>query len=221
MFTGIIQAIGTIISSELRGGDRRLKFDTGKLPMSEVSLGDSIAVNGVCLTAIELGEQHFAADVSLETLSRTTLQNARQGLEVNLELALLPTTRLGGHLVSGHVDGIGRVISKYSDGRSWRYTIEAPPQLARYIAVKGSICINGVSLTVNEVNRSIFGVNIVPHTLTKTTLGKTEAGNAVNLEVDLLARYLERLLQTDRAATPNSDVTIDLLKNTGFIHEQH
>ena len=217
MFTGIIQATGQLTQRDSRGGDCRLGIATGHLPMADVKLGDSIAVNGVCLTAVELGPQYFCADVSRETLSRTTLGQAGEGTPVNLELALLPTTRLGGHLVSGHVDGIGRVVGKQDDGRSWRFTLEAPPGLARYIAEKGSICINGISLTVNEVEGARFGVNIVPHTLKETTLGRTEVGDAVNLEVDLLARYLERLLLGERAAEPKSGVTMDLLKDYGFI----
>lgn len=217
MFTGIIQAIGTISHIEQRGGDGRLTIATGKLPLQDVKLGDSIAVNGVCLTAIALGPASFSADVSHETLSRTTLGDARTGTPVNLELALLPTTRLGGHLVSGHVDGVGRIIDKHDEGRSWRYRIEAPAALARYIASKGSICINGISLTVNEVEGAQFGVNIVPHTLAETTLGTTQAGDAVNLEVDLLARYLERLLLGEKAAVAGSGVTMQLLHDTGFV----
>lgn len=217
MFTGIIQAIGTLTRIEPRGGDCRLTIATGKLPMADVRPGDSIAVNGVCLTAVKLGNQEFSADASRETLSRTTLGEARTGAPVNLELALLPTTRLGGHLVSGHVDGVGRVASRADDGRSWRFTIEAPAELARYIAAKGSICINGISLTVNEVNGVRFGVNIVPHTLAETTLGRTHTGDSVNLEVDLLARYLERLLLGEKAAESGAGVTWQLLKDSGFM----
>ncbi len=217
MFTGIIQAIGTLTQIDSRGGDCRLCIATGKLPMDEVRLGDSIAVNGVCLTAVGLGPQAFCADVSRETLSRTTLGQARAGSPVNLELALLPTMRLGGHLVSGHVDGIGRVLDRRDDGRSWRFELEAPAALARYIAEKGSICIDGVSMTVNAVQGARFGVNIVPHTLAETTFGKLQPGDAVNLEVDLLARYLERLLQGDAAAEPAGGVSLELLKHTGFL----
>jgi riboflavin synthase len=217
MFTGIIQAIGTITRIEPKGGDCRLTVATGKLPFTDVQLGDSIAVNGVCLTAIELGERSFAADVSRETLSRTTLGDAEPGIHVNLELALLPTTRLGGHLVSGHVDGVGTVVDKRSEARSVRFTIEAPAGLAKYIAEKGSICVDGISLTVNEVNGKRFGINIVPHTLAETTLGETAVGQRVNLEVDILARYLERLLLGDRAAESELGITEELLKNTGFI----
>jgi riboflavin synthase len=217
MFTGIIQAIGHLTRSEPRGGDSRLTISTGKLPMADVKLGDSIAVNGVCLTAVDLGPGRFSADVSRETLSRTTLGAAGTGAPVNLELALLPTTRLGGHLVSGHVDGVGRIVDKRDDGRSWRFTVEAPANLARYIAEKGSICVDGISLTVNEVDGARFGVNIVPHTLTETTLGTTGVGDAVNLEVDLVARYLERLLLGEKAAEPARGVTMALLKDTGFM----
>ena len=216
MFTGIIQAIGTLTRIEPRGGDARLTVATGKLPLADTRLGDSIAVNGVCLTAVELGAGHFRADVSRETLALTTLGAASAGMPVNLELALLPTTRLGGHLVSGHVDGVGRIIDQRDDGRSWRFTVEAPAELARYIARKGSICVNGISLTVNEVDGAVFGINIVPHTLAETTLGTTRSGDAVNLEVDLLARYLERLLLGEQAAQPGAGVTMALLQSSGF-----
>ncbi|RQW81203.1 MAG: riboflavin synthase [Methylococcus sp.] len=216
MFTGIIQAIGTLTRIEPRGGDARLTIATGKLPLADARLGDSIAVNGVCLTAVELGAGHFCADVSRETLALTTLGAARAGMPVNLELALLPTTRLGGHLVSGHVDGVGRIVDQRDDGRSWRFTVEAPAELARYIARKGSICLNGISLTVNEVDGAVFGINIVPHTLAETTLGTARPGDAVNLEVDLLARYLERLLLGDQAADPGAGVTMALLQTSGF-----
>jgi len=188
MFTGIILAIGKIAAVERKVGDCRLKIDTGKLSLMDVALGDSIAVNGVCLTAVELDAHYFCADVSNETLSRTILNNATTGTAVNLELALTPATRMGGHIVSGHVDGIGQVIEKKADGRSIRFTFKAPDNLAKYIAEKGSICINGISLTVNEVNGAKFSVNIVPYTLKDTTLGEATVGTKVNIEVDLLAR---------------------------------
>jgi riboflavin synthase len=216
MFTGIIQAIGSIDRIEPRGTDMRLRIATGKLPMDQVALGDSIAVNGVCLTAVEFDDRSFAADVSRESLSRTTLGELSVGSPVNLELALLSTTRLGGHLVSGHVDGVGRIVERTDDGRSWRFTLEAPEGLARYIAEKGSICINGISLTVNTVSGARFSVNIVPHTLQETTLGTSQAGDHVNLEVDLIARYLERLLLGEKAALPTSGVTMALLQDNGF-----
>jgi riboflavin synthase len=217
MFTGIILAIGKITAIDAKSGDCRLTIDVGKLPMDDVVLGDSIAVNGVCLTAVELGTQHFIADVSNETLSRTTLENAVVGRPVNLELALTPITRLGGHIVSGHVDGLGTVIEKKLDARSYQFRFKAPDELARYIAEKGSICINGISLTVNKVDGAVFSVNIVPHTLTETTLGNTEVGAQVNLEVDLLARYMERLMQGEAAAKTGDKVTLKLLQNSGFI----
>jgi riboflavin synthase len=216
MFTGIILAIGKIAHIEAKNGDYRLKIDTGTLSLDGCTLGDSIAVNGVCLTAVELGKHYFWADVSNETLSRTTLANARQGNRVNLELALTPATRMGGHIVSGHVDGIGKVIDKKTDARSIRFKIKAPDDLARYIAEKGSICINGISLTVNEVDGSVFGINIVPHTLEKTTLNEATTGTLVNLEVDLLARYMERLLQNETTPKNSSNITEALLRQSGF-----
>lgn len=219
MFTGIIQAVGRLNAIEPRGSDCRLSVDTGTLPLEDAALGDSIAVNGVCLTAIALGSRSFSADVSVETLSRTTLGGAPVGTPVNLELALTPTTRLGGHIVSGHVDGVGEVVAKRADGRSYRFEIEGPGNLAKYIAEKGSICVDGISLTVNQVDGARFGVNIVPHTLEATTLGFTGVGARVNLEVDLLARYLERLMLGDAAAAPNGGVTLDLLRKTGFTHD--
>ncbi len=217
MFTGIILAIGKIAAIQPKGGDFRLNIDTGTLSLKDANLGDSIAVNGVCLTAVELRKNFFSADVSNETLSRTSLKSAKVGASVNLELALTPTTRLGGHIVSGHVDGLGTVVSKHQDGRSYRFQFKTPDKLAKYIAEKGSICINGVSLTVNEVDGATFTVNIVPHTLQETTLGELTAGTEVNLEVDLLARYMERLMQGEAAAMPGPKVTEELLQNAGFI----
>ncbi|WP_427501335.1 riboflavin synthase [Methylomonas sp. MED-D] len=217
MFTGIILAVGRISAIQARGGDCRLQIHTGKLSLAGAALGDSIAVNGVCLTAVELGEHHFVADVSNETLSRTTLRNAVAGTPVNLELALMPSSRLGGHIVSGHVDGIGGVVEKQPDGRSIRFKFKAPDELAKYIAEKGSICIDGISLTVNSVDGAFFSVNIVPHTLAETTLGQIEVGGNVNLEVDLLARYLERLMKGEAGARCGGGVTEALLHNAGFM----
>lgn len=217
MFTGIISAIGLISAIEHKGGDYRLTINTGKLSLSDTQLGDSIAVNGVCLTAVELGKQHFCADVSNETLSRSTLKNAVFGTPVNLELALTPTTRMGGHIVSGHVDGIGELVELKPDARSWRLSFKVPDELAKYIAEKGSITINGISLTVNTVNGALFSVNIVPHTLKETTLADIKVGSHVNLEVDLLARYMERLLLGEAAAKPKSAITETLLRDSGFI----
>ncbi len=216
MFTGIITAVGTITALQPRGGDTRLRVATGKLDLSDVRLGDSIAVSGVCLTAVELPGDGFWADASRETLERTTLGEAVPGTRVNLEKALIPTTRLGGHLVSGHVDGIGTVAEWRPDGRSWRLRVQAPDELARYIAAKGSICVDGVSLTVNRVDGAAFDLNIVPHTLAETTLADFKTGRRVNLEVDLIARYLERLLLGDRAAQPDGVLTEALLRVHGF-----
>lgn len=214
MFTGIIQAIGKINTLERRGGDARLRVAAAGLDLADVKLGDSIAVSGVCLTVVELSAKDFAADVSGETLARTTLDSLKPGVTVNLEKALLPTTRLGGHLVSGHVDGVGKVLDRRQDARSVRFRIAVPHELGKYIAEKGSVCINGVSLTVNAVRDAEFEVNIVPHTLAETTLGELAPGHAVNIEVDLLARYLERLLQGQDAAV---GVTPELLARHGFV----
>ena len=205
MFTGIIEAIGSVSLLERRGGDLHLEISSDELDFSQVQLGDSIATNGVCLTVVALPETNgnisgYRADVSVETLSLTTVGQWQHGDKVNLELALTPQTRLGGHLVSGHVDGIGEVISHHSDARAWRLTIAAPANLAQYVAHKGSITVDGVSLTVNAVNGNEFEVAIVPHTLEKTVIGGYRPGTQVNLEVDLIARYLERLLLGEKAA---------------------
>ena len=201
MFTGIIHAIGHVAASELRGGDRRLLIDAEALALDDVSEGDSIAVAGVCLTALDITAATFAADVSVETLGLTTLGALKPGDAVNLEKALRLSDRLGGHLVAGHVDGIGRVVAVHGDARSQRWTFEVPPALARYIAVKGSVCIDGVSLTVNEVDGARFGVNLIPHTQAVTTFGMRRAGDRVNIEVDLMARYAERLANAGDAIT--------------------
>lgn len=217
MFTGIILAVGRIQRIEPQGGDVRLTVATGKLPLAGAQLGDSIAVNGVCLTAVALGPDYFCADVSRETLSRTTLGAGKVGTPVNLEPALTPTTRLGGHIVSGHVDGVGTILERYRDGRSERFVLEAPAELAKYIAEKGSLCVDGISLTVNSVDGARFGLNIVPHTLAETTLGELRPGHQVNLEVDLIARYLERLLLGDQAAVAKGGVSMELLRQSGFL----
>jgi riboflavin synthase len=218
MFTGIIQAVGSVAALEARGGDIRISINAGKLPMADVEPGDSIAVSGVCLTVTKKGESGFQADVSGETLRLTTLGQLAVNDTVNLEKALTLATRLGGHLVSGHVDGPGVVTARGEDSRSVRFTIQAPDALARYIAVKGSICVDGVSLTVNAVEGATFELNIVPHTLAETTLCDYRQGRQVNLEVDLVARYLERLLQGDAAATAGAGggLTRELLESCGF-----
>jgi riboflavin synthase len=218
MFTGIIQAIGEVRELQPSGGDVRLRIATGKLDLGDVALGDSIAVNGVCLTAVELPGDGFVADVSRETLSLTSLGQLKPGSPVNLEKALTLATRLGGHLVSGHVDGLGRVIERHDDARSVRFTIEAPDALARYIAHKGSITVDGTSLTVNAVSGSRFELNIVPHTLQETIMDGYAAGTGVNLEVDLVARYLERLLLGDRAAHADAGgIDMAMLARAGFV----
>ena len=194
MFTGIIEAVGKISALEPRGGDVRLTVDCGALDLSGAALGDSIAVNGCCLTVVALEGTEFGADVSRESLALTTLGALQRGSAVNLERALTLSKPLGGHLVTGHVDGIGRIESRADDGRSVRFRCRAPEELARYLARKGSICVDGVSLTVNEVDGPVFGVNIVPHTLDATVFGGYRSGSRVNLEVDIVARYLERLV---------------------------
>ncbi|RLA26191.1 MAG: riboflavin synthase [Gammaproteobacteria bacterium] len=217
MFTGIILAVGKITQIEQKAGDVRLSIDTGKLSLQDANLGDSIAVNGICLTAVELSEHGFVADVSNETLSRTNLKQAATGTAVNLELALTPQTRMGGHIVSGHVDGLATLLEKKPDGRSFRFKFKAPDELAKYIAEKGSICINGISLTINSVEGAVFSVNVVPHTLKETSLGFVDVGAKVNLEVDLLARYMERLMKGEAAATCPAGVTEEFLKESGFL----
>ena len=211
MFTGIIKAKGTIGAIEKRGGDVRLRVITPELPWSEYEIGDSIAVNGVCLTAVRLLENGFDTDVSVETLDVTTLKQLTVGDAVNLEPALRVGDALGGHLVSGHVDGIGRMTAREDDARSIRMTFEVPGELSRYIARKGSICVDGVSLTINEVSGNTFGLNIIPHTAEVTTMGAYEAGTAVNIEVDLLARYIERMLGSDAGG-----LSVDFLREHGY-----
>ena len=216
MFTGIVQAQGAIRSMVKTGGDCRLEADIGGLAIGDIAIGDSVAVNGVCLTAVQFGENSFFADVSVETLSLTTLGDLGVHDPVNLELALTPSSRLGGHLVSGHVDGIGELIERWPDARSERYTFQVPQHLCRYIAAKGSICIEGISLTVNSVEANRFSVNIVPHTQQVTTLGACHPGARVNIEIDVIARYLERLM-TGGEAHADSAISEQLLKQTGFI----
>ncbi len=217
MFTGIILAVGKITRIEKKSGDVRLTIDTGKLSLTDANLGDSIAVNGICLTAVELSKHGFVADVSNETLSRTNLKQATSGTAVNIELALTPQTRMGGHIVSGHVDGLANLLEKKADGRSIRFKFKAPNELAKYIAEKGSICINGISLTINTVEGAVFSVNIVPHTLKETSLGFAVVGDKVNLEVDLLARYMEHLMKGEATASHPAGVTENLLKESGFL----
>jgi len=194
MFTGLIEGVGRVAALEPRGGDVRLRIDVGSLPFADVALGESIAVSGVCLTVIEFDAGSFAADASTETLGLTTLGGMVVGQAVNLERAMRPTDRLGGHLVSGHVDGVGRVLSIHDDARAQRWRFAAPAPLSKYIATKGSICVDGVSLTVNAVDGEGFDVALIPHTVSHTAFASTRVGDPVNLEIDLVARYVERLL---------------------------
>ena len=194
MFTGIVQDVGRILALERLGGDMRLTVGVDRLDLSRTAIGDSIAVAGVCLTAVGLEARAFSADVSRETLTITTIGDWRVGRRVNLEPALRAGDALGGHLVSGHVDGVAEVLTRLGDARSQRFRMRVPEALARYVARKGSVALDGVSLTVNAVERQEFEVNLVPHTLAETTLGELAVGDRVNLEVDLIARYTERLL---------------------------
>jgi len=203
MFTGIIQSVGKLISSELiatdsggseRANDRKMTFDLGKLNPADIAIGDSVATSGVCLTAIEIQHNEMAVDVSAETLACTTLGWLEIGDFVNLELALRADSRLGGHMVSGHVDAVGEVISRDKEARSERLQFSVPADLARYIASKGSVCIDGVSLTINQVEGRMFTVNLIPQTLAETNLHRCRPGTRVNIEIDVVARYLERLL---------------------------
>lgn len=216
MFTGIIEAVGAVKRLEPLGGDLRFIIDSGSLDMGDVQIGDSIAVNGVCLTVIEFDSASFSADVSNETISLTSLKGLTAGSAVNLEKAMLPTTRMGGHLVSGHVDGLGTVVNKSEDARSIRVEIEVPAELKKYIAVKGSICIDGTSLTVNSVDDCIVGLNIVPHTQERTVIQHYCKGTKVNLEVDLVARYLETLL-LNMDDKDKGKVNMELLTRAGFV----
>lgn len=221
MFTGIIQAVGQVVAMQPSGGDLRLRVNTGKLSLLDVALGDSIATNGTCITVTELPGDGFWADVSVETLNFTTLGKLKPGSRVNLEKALTPASRLGGHIVSGHVDGVGEIVSLVEDARSIRVVVRAPDALARYIAHKGSICIDGTSLTVNAVNGAEFDLNIIPQTMAETIFGEYQSGSQVNLEVDVIARYLERLVLGDAAADATAGAAAGLslatLAEHGFL----
>ena len=211
MFTGIIKAKGTISAMQKRGGDVRLSVRSDGLPWGDYEIGESIAVNGVCLTAVELHDDGFDTDVSVETLDVTGLGKLDVGSSVNLEPSLSLGDRLGGHLVSGHVDCTGTVVSRTADARSIRFVVEIPEEYARYVAKKGSVSVDGVSLTVNEVSGNTFDMNIIPHTAEVTLFGEYVPGTVVNIEVDLLARYLERLLAKD-----DDGMSIDFLKTHGY-----
>lgn len=222
MFTGIIEAVGEIAAMEPSGSDLRLRVKTGKLSLDDVKLGDSIATSGVCLTVTDLPGDGYWAYVSRETLNFTTLGARKTGDRVNLEKSLTPSSRMGGHIVSGHVDGVGEIRSITRDGRSWRYVVAAPDSLARYIAHKGSITIDGTSLTVNAVSGCEFDLNIIPQTFEETVFGDYAVGSRVNLEVDVIARYLERLLMGDKAADGaglHGGMTMDTLREAGYLND--
>lgn len=219
MFTGLVQAVGKVHEVTRQGADARLRIATGKLDLAMVRLGDSIAVSGVCLTVVALYQEGFGADVSAETLRCTTFAALQSGDCVNLEKALTLATPLGGHLVSGHADGVAKVKTRTEVGQSVRYVIEVPASLAKYIAAKGSICVDGASLTINDVQGAAFEVNIVPYTLQETTLGSIAVGGQVNVEVDLMARYVERLLLGDRAAVQQGGLSREVLARYGFLHD--
>lgn len=218
MFTGIIESVGQVESLQQLGGDVRLRIGTG-LDMSDVHLGDSIATNGICLTVIEWGQGWYSADVSRESLNRTTLGQWQVGRPVNVEKAMLPTTRFGGHIVSGHVDGVGEISCVRHDARSLYFEVTAPVELAKYLAEKGSITVDGISLTINHLHGNVLSLNLIPHTAERTNIGSWKMGTKVNLEVDILARYIERLLLGEKAATQSkeSKLSMAFLAENGFL----
>jgi riboflavin synthase len=213
MFTGIIAAIGQVESVQPKGGDLKLQIATGKLDLADVKLGDSVALNGVCLTVVEMKAASLSFDVSKESLQRTSLNKISTGSEVNLEKAMAVGDRLGGHIVSGHVDGLGKVVSLQASARSVQFRFETPAELMRYIVEKGLICIDGISLTVNKVGDNWFEVNIIPHTMQETIISNYQSGSQVNLEVDIIARYLERLMPE----ATSKGITKETLMKNGFI----
>ena len=212
MFTGIIEATGSISQMTPKGGDVQVRVNSGKLDLADVALGDSIATNGVCLTVVELFADGYAADVSNETIKHTGFANYKAGQKVNLEKAMLPTTRFGGHMVSGHVDTVSHITAIYDNGRAKDIWVELPNDVKKYIVKKGSITIDGISLTVNDVNESQFKLTIVPHTSGQTTLDTLSVGDRVNVEIDLIARYVEQLI-----GAKDQGVSMDLLARTGFL----
>ena len=218
MFTGIIESLGKVESLQSVGGDVRLRIGTS-LDMSDVHLGDSIATNGICLTVIEWGENWYAADVSRESLNRTTLGSWKVGQRVNVEKAMLPTTRFGGHIVSGHVDAVGEITVVREDARSIYYEVTAPAEIAKYLAEKGSVTVDGISLTINHLRGNIISLNLIPHTAERTNIGTWKTGAKVNLEVDVLARYIERLMLGDKAAEvkEQSSLSMAFLAENGFL----
>lgn len=217
MFTGIIEAIGSVAAIENNAGDLRIYIRSNGLDLSDVKMGDSIATNGVCLTVVGLPGDGYWADVSRETLAHTTLTSWVSGQAVNLEKALMAQSRLGGHMVSGHVDGLGEIIAREADARSVRFKIKAPRELTKYIAHKGSITIDGVSLTVNALEEAVFDLNIVPHTIDETIIKNYAVGTKINIEVDLIARYLERLLQGSASVSNSTKKPSSSKIDEGFL----
>ncbi len=218
MFTGIIESLGTVESVQNIAGDVRLRIHT-PLDLSDVNLGDSIATNGICLTVVDWGKDWYVADVSRESLARTTMAQWQVGQRVNVEKAMLPTTRFGGHIVSGHVDAVGEITLVRKDARSIYYEVTAPAQIAKYLAEKGSITVDGISLTINHLNGCVLSLNLIPHTAQRTNINTWQTGVKVNLEVDVLARYIERLMLGDRAAEThaNSKISMEFLAENGFL----
>ena len=215
MFTGIVEAVGTLTAITPKGEDISVTVEVGKLDMSDVKLGDSIATNGVCLTVVDYNATSYSADLSLETLQKTGFTDYQAGDKVNLEKAMLPTTRFGGHIVSGHVDGVGEIVERNMVGRAIEFWVAMPADIAKYVAEKGSITVDGISLTVNDLRKNAFKLTIVPHTGEETTIADFHVGRKVNLEVDVLARYMERLL-TSQQEQPESRIPIDFLQQNGF-----
>lgn len=218
MFTGIIESLGKVESLQSVGGDIRVRIQPN-VDMSDVHLGDSIATNGICLTVIDWGDNWYAADVSRESLSRSTIGQWKVGQAVNVEKAMLPTTRFGGHIVSGHVDAVGEITQVRQDARSLYFEVTAPAHIAKYLAEKGSVTVDGVSLTINHLRGNILSLNLIPHTAERTNIGTWQLGTQVNLEVDVLARYIERLLLGDKAAEqkPESKLSMEFLAQNGFL----
>ncbi|CAH1524896.1 riboflavin synthase [Vibrio harveyi] len=216
MFTGIVEAVGKLTAITPKGEDITVTVEVGKLDMSDVKLGDSIATNGVCLTVVDFGSNYYSADLSLETLNKTGFAAYQVGDKVNLEKAMLPTTRFGGHIVSGHVDGVGVIVERNQVGRAIEFWVEMPAEISKYVAEKGSITVDGISLTVNDLRKNGFKLTIVPHTSEETTIDQFQVGHKVNLEVDVLARYMERLLQGQKEESQESRITMDFLQQNGF-----
>lgn len=217
MFTGIVEAVGALTAITPKGEDITISVNAGKLDMSDVKLGDSIATNGVCLTVVAFDSHSYSADLSLETLKKSGFADYKVGDKVNLEKAMLPTTRFGGHIVSGHVDGVGEIVERNQVGRAIEFWVAMPAELSKYVAEKGSMTVDGISLTVNDLRKNAFKLTIVPHTTQETTIDHFQVGRKVNLEVDVLARYLERLLHGGREEQPaESRITMEFLQQNGF-----